>query len=51
MKKIILICIFGMFLFSGSTPQQNYIHKHKEKVTIVRVWNDDGKIILIQEVL
>ena len=49
MKKSILICIFGMFLFSGSTPQQNYKHKEKEKVTIVRVWDDNGNIILIQE--
>ena len=48
MKKIILICIFGMFLLSGSTPQQNY--NHKEKVTIVRVWDDSGNIVLIQEV-
>lgn len=49
MKKTILICVFGMFLFSGSTPQQNY--KHKEKVTIVRVWDESGNIILMQEVL
>lgn len=48
MKKIILICLFGMFLFSGSTPQQNY--KRKDKVTIVRVWDENGNIVLIQEV-
>lgn len=50
MKKIILICLFGIFLTSGSTPQQKYIHKEKEKVTIVRVWDENGNIVLIQEV-